>query len=65
MKTLNCMHVEDWMCEECCQCSVCCRCGEGEGQLVHVNSKAAQEAWRRSVGKQKATAATLGLAADE
>jgi len=64
MKTLNCMHVEDWMCEGCCKCSVCCECG-GDGQgnpvLVHVNSRAAQEAWRATLGKGKPGATVAPL----
>ena len=55
MKTLNCMHKEDWMCNVCCKCSVCCMCGT-DGGLVHINSLAAQEAWRRSVRKEAAVA---------
>lgn len=53
MKTLNCMHVEDWMCPACCKCGVCCKCDEGNAgdpPLVHVNSLAAANAWRLSVG---------------
>ncbi len=53
MKTLNCMHKEDWMCDECCNCSVCCKCTYGNSGLVHVNSKAAQEAWRRALKPAK------------
>jgi len=56
MKTLHCMHKEDWMCEECCNCALCCTCGGGEKDnvaLVHVNSRAAQEAWRRTMGKER------------
>jgi len=52
MKTLNCMHKQDWMCDQCCNCSLCCKCVD-IGGLVHVNSLAAQEAWRRSVGKDR------------
>jgi len=51
MKTLHCMHKEDWMCEECCRCPVCCSCSDTPGQseaLVHVNSLAAANAWRRT-----------------
>lgn len=46
MKTLHCMHQEDWMCPECCKCSVCCTCESHEHPLVHVNSLAAANAWR-------------------
>jgi len=55
MKTLNCMHKEDWMCSQCCKCSVCCKCVE-IGRLVHINSLAAQEAWKRSMGKKRVSA---------
>lgn len=51
MRTLICMHKEDWMCEHCCKCSTCCECGMNvlyDG-LVHVNSKAAQFAWKSRV----------------
>lgn len=54
-RTLNCMHKADWMCEECCNCSVCCKCTE-PGALVHINSRAAQEAWRRTMGTAHVTA---------
>jgi len=52
MKTLHCMHKEDWMCEECCRCSTCCTCKEPEG-LVHVNSKNAANAWRRTMSADR------------
>lgn len=52
MRTLHCMHKEDWMCEECCNCSVCCKCKD-EHVLVHINSRAAQEAWRRTMGSAR------------
>ncbi len=54
MRTLHCMHKEDWMCEECCNCSVCCKCKE-PGGLIHINSLAAAEAWRRTMGKDRAS----------
>ncbi len=60
MKTLHCMHKEDWMCEECCKCSVCCKCsapgGKDYAPLVHVNSRAAQEAWRRTMSEDRVKA---------
>ncbi len=50
MKTLACTHKEDWMCEECCNCSVCCKCDSPpDVGIVHVNSLAAANAWRRSM----------------
>lgn len=52
-RTLNCMHKEDWMCEDCCKCGVCCECTDGDVQLVHINSKAAHDAWRRTMGKKR------------
>lgn len=55
-RTLNCLHKEDWMCEECCRCTVCCACDIEEVNLVHVNSRAAQEAWRRTMGKGRVVA---------
>jgi len=55
MKTLHCMHKEDWLCEDCLNCGLCCKCKE-PGVLVHVNSRAAQEAWRRTMGKDRVTA---------
>jgi len=51
MKTLACMHGSDWLCPECCKCSICCACDQGSGDtlpLVHVNSLAAANAWRRT-----------------
>lgn len=49
-KTLHCMHQEDWMCQNCCKCGLCCDC-QNPGELVHINSRAAQEAWRRTINE--------------
>ncbi len=54
MKTLNCMHKADWICQGCCMCVDCCRCGDDDQaniEMVHINSKAAVEAWRRTLPK--------------
>ncbi len=63
MKTLNCLHKADWMCEGCCMCGECCRCGgdgQGNPELVHINSKAAVEAWRRTIGKEQIVVTQAG-----
>jgi len=54
-KTLNCLHQEDWMCEGCCKCGMCCDCDPNH-PLVHINSRAAQEAWRRAINRPLAEA---------
>lgn len=48
MRTLICMHKEDWMCENCCKCSTCCECDINvlDDGLVHINSKRAHFAWK-------------------
>ncbi len=51
MKTLHCMHKEDWMCPNCCKCGTCCKCNVDSidyPPLVHVNSLEAANAWRRT-----------------
>jgi len=54
MKTLHCMHQEDWMCSHCCKCTMCCECDPiGVEALVHVNSLAAANAWRRTMREQQ------------
>lgn len=57
MKTLACMHEEDWICPHCLKCSICCACDQASGDvgsLVHVNSLAAANAWRRTTHQDEA-----------
>lgn len=61
MKTLNCMHEGDWMCSDCAKCGLCCTCTDhepGDSKIIHVNSRAAQDTWRRTIWKDRVLAGT-------